>query len=63
VLGEQGLGQQAVGDVLGQVVVHRQLLEDDLALVVDVAVPQRGRVRTSPRSSTTSGRCSAGTRL
>ena len=42
-VGEERLGQQTVGDVLREVVVHRQLLQDDLALVVDVAVPQRRR--------------------
>ena len=41
--GKSGFGQQAVRDVLGEVVVHRQLLQDDLALVVDVAVAQRRR--------------------
>ncbi len=40
VVREQGFGQQAVRDVLREVVVHRQLLQDDLALVVDVAVAQ-----------------------
>ena len=40
-IGEQLRGERAVGDVVGRVVVHRQLLEDHLAFAVDVGVAQR----------------------
>ena len=38
VVGEQLAGERAQGDVVGRVVVHRQLLEDHLALALDVVV-------------------------
>ena len=41
VVGEQLPGQRAQGDVVGRVVVHRQLFEDDLALALDVVVVER----------------------
>ena len=40
-VGEQLPRQRAQGDVVGRVVVHRQLLEDDLSLTLDVVVLQR----------------------
>ena len=40
-IGEQLRAEHAVGDVVGRVVVHRQLFEDHLALAVDVGVAQR----------------------
>ena len=40
-VGEQLGAEQPVGDVVGRVVVHRQLLQDDQPFAVDVGVAQR----------------------
>jgi hypothetical protein len=63
VVGEEGFGQQAVRDVLREVVVHRQLLRMTWRSLSTSPSRSAGDVSTSPRSSTASGRCSAGTRL
>ena len=41
VLGEQRLEQQGVHPVVGRVLVHGELFEDDLALGFDVVVTER----------------------
>ena len=43
VLAEDLLREPAVDDVVGTVVVHRQLFEDDVALVLELVGPQRRR--------------------
>ena len=43
VVGEQRLQQAGVHDVVGGVLVHEDLLEDDLALGVDLGRPEGGR--------------------
>src|SRR5690606_24916748 len=40
VAGEQGLGQQGVNVILGDVEVHQDLFEDDVALGVDLVGPE-----------------------
>ena len=43
VVAEHLAGERAQGDVVGRVVVHRQLLEDHLALALDVVVGELRR--------------------
>ncbi len=40
-VGEQLRGEHPMGDIVGRVVVHRQLFEDHQALAVDVGLAQR----------------------
>ena len=62
VLRVERLGEAHVHDVFGVVLRRRQLLEDDLALGLDVVRTERRRGRTSSSRASVSARSRAGTR-
>ena len=54
--------EEVVHEVVGRVVTHPDLLEDHLALGVDVVRPERRAPQTSARMSIASSSCVSGNR-